>query len=66
VPIAAHAHQQNGKLMFRGNIMSLDARQKVEVEMEFLVEEAHQAGQLAAKEILSQGAEEIIKTFRSS
>jgi hydroxymethylbilane synthase len=66
VPIAAHAHQQNGKLMFRGNIMSLDARQKVEVEMEFLVEEAHQAGQLAAKEILSQGAAEIIKTFRSS
>lgn len=64
VPIAAHAQWRNDKLHFRGNIMSLDAKQKAEVEMEFEVEQAQQAGQIAAREILAQDAEEIIKTFR--
>jgi hydroxymethylbilane synthase len=66
VPIAAHAQWRKDKLHFRGNIMSLDAKQKVEVEKEFDVELAQQAGQFAAKEILSQGAGEIIKTFRAA
>ncbi len=64
VPIAAHAQWKNDKLHFRGNIMSLDAKQKVEVEEEFDVELVQQAGQIAAKEILARGAEGIIKTFR--
>jgi hydroxymethylbilane synthase len=64
VPIAAHAEWRNDKLYFRGNIMSLDATQKVEVESEFDAEQVQQAGQHVAKEILAQGAAEIIKTFR--
>jgi hydroxymethylbilane synthase len=64
VPIAAHAQLKDNKLQFRGNVMSLDACEKVEVEMEFGIEQASQAGKLAADELRTKGAEEIIKTFR--
>jgi hydroxymethylbilane synthase len=64
VPIAAYAQLKDNKLQFRGNVMSLDAREKVEVEMEFGLEQASQAGKLAADELRSKGAEHIIKTFR--
>jgi hydroxymethylbilane synthase len=66
VPIAAHAELLHEDLHFKGNIMSLDAKQKIEVEMNFHVELAKQAGALAAQEIRQRGAEEIIKTFRPS
>lgn len=66
VPIAAHAQLRHGQLFFKGNIMSLDARQKIEVETQFNLDQAQQAGELAAAEIRKQGAEKIIKTFRPS
>lgn len=66
VPIAAHAELLHEDLHVKGNIMSLDAKQKIEVEMHFNVELAKQAGELAAQEIRKRGAEEIIKTFRPS
>ncbi len=65
VPIAAHAELKNQKLFFRGNIMSLDAAKKIEVNMQFKTEQANEAGQLAANEINKLGAEEIVKTFRA-
>ena len=64
VPIAAHAVVQQQQLFFRGNIFSLDAKQKCEVQMTFDLDQAREAGALAALEILRQGAEVIIKTFR--
>ncbi len=66
VPIAAHAQLREDRLFFEGNIMSLDAKQKIEVEMSFNVDQANQAGEMAAKEIRKRGADEIIKTFRLS
>ena len=66
VPIAAHATIQSNSLFFRGNIFSLDAKQKYEVELSLPMETAVGAGKLAAKEILQKGAEAIIKSFRPS
>jgi hydroxymethylbilane synthase len=66
VPIAAHAELLHEDLHVKGNIMSLDAKQKIEVEMHFHIEFATEAGALAAQEIRKRGAEEIIKTFRPS
>lgn len=66
VPIAAHVELRNDLLFFKGNIMSLDATQKIEVEMQYNIDQAQQAGELAAQEIRKQGAAEIIKTFRPS
>lgn len=64
VPIAAHASIQSDGIHFHGNMVSLDAREKCEVKMVFNKSEAHNAGQLAANKILSQGGDAIIKTFR--
>jgi hydroxymethylbilane synthase len=64
VPVAAHAQWRNDKLQFRGNIMSLNAKEKIEVEMAFDIDQAQQAGQMAAKKILARGGEGIVKTFR--
>jgi len=65
VPIAAYAVIRNGVMFFQGSIMSLDAKQKLEVVLEFESDQFSQAGVRAAKEILSRGAEAIIKTFRT-
>jgi hydroxymethylbilane synthase len=66
VPIAAFAQIQGDTLHFRGNIMSLDAKAKIEVEKEFSLELAGKSGQLAAEEIRSRGADQLIKTFRTA
>lgn len=65
VPIAAHATIENEKLFFRGNIFSLDAKVKCEVEIEFDLEQASVAGAMAAERILKQGGESIVKSFQS-
>ncbi len=66
VPIAAHATINQEQLFFKGNILSLDAKQKCEVEMSFDLDNIMEAGVLAAKEILERGGKAIIKTFRPS
>jgi hydroxymethylbilane synthase len=66
VPIAAHAVVKNGELYFRGNIFSLDAKQKYEVDITFDLNLAGDVGNLAARKIKQQGAEAILKTFRPS
>jgi hypothetical protein len=44
--------------------MTLDAKQKYEVELSVDLDRATQAGVLAAEEIRKQGIDRIIKTFR--
>jgi hydroxymethylbilane synthase len=64
VPIAGYAEVKSEKLVFRGNIMTLDAKEKFEVELALDVNQASQAGVKAAEEIRKQGVDRIIKTFR--
>jgi len=64
VPIAAYARMQHGNIFFRGNIMSLDAKQKAEVALVAKSSQAGQIGKQAAEELLLKGAEAIVKTFR--
>lgn len=66
VPIAAHASVESQRLIFKGNVVSLDAKQKCEIELSFALNEATQAGELAAQQIMQQGADRIIKTFRQA
>lgn len=64
VPIAAYAVIEKEQLFFRGNVFSLNAKDRIEVERNFPMERALEAGVLAAKEMVTKGAESIIKTFR--
>ena len=66
VPIAAYAEIKDSDLYFKGNIFSLDGKQKCEVAMSFDLNLAADVGNLAARKILQQGADAIIKTFRGS
>jgi hydroxymethylbilane synthase len=64
VPIGALAVVKNGDLYFKGNIFSLDAKEKCEVTISLDLHLAADAGNLAARRIKQQGAEVILKTFR--
>ena len=64
VPIAAKVVVQNDQLLFKGNMFSLDGKQKSEVDRAFSLDQVSQAGILAAQEILAAGGEAIRKTFR--
>lgn len=65
VPIAAQAVLEKDRLHFRGNLFSLDGKQKSEIEKSFSLDQVTQAGTLAAKEILANGGEPILRTFRN-
>jgi hydroxymethylbilane synthase len=64
VPIGAHAEVKENKLYFKGNIFSLDGKQKCEVSMTVDMASAKEAGRLAAQKIIQDGAAPILKTFR--
>lgn len=66
VPIAAHALIEKNQLLFKGNVFSLDAKEKCEVEISVSLDKARDAGRLAAEEILRKGGDKIIRTFRPS
>lgn len=65
VPIAANAKLEDSKIHLKGNIFSLDGKNKSEVDLFFELEQAKEAGKLAAAEVLRKGGEPILKTFRS-
>jgi hydroxymethylbilane synthase len=64
VPIAANATREGQSIHFRGNVVSLDAKSKIEVEGVYPIDRAAQIGAMAAQEMKQKGADEIIKTFR--
>ena len=58
-PISALAQVKDDKIFFRGNILSVDGYEKVEIEKTFDLATAASAGITAAMEILSKGADKI-------
>jgi hydroxymethylbilane synthase len=66
VPIGAYAFVRQHELHFKGNIYSLDGKQKCEVALSVDLSMASEAGRLAAHKIRQEGAEPILKTFRPS
>jgi hydroxymethylbilane synthase len=59
-PIAALATVENGRVVLKGNICSLDGSKKIDISMQAPLEKAQKLGQLAAKEILDKGADKLI------
>jgi hydroxymethylbilane synthase len=66
VPIAALVSIVQNRITFKGNVFSLDAKDKCEIEISLEIEHGKDAGKIAAQKILEQGADKIIKTFRPS
>ena len=65
-PIAALAVIENDMLHFRGNIFSLDGKQKAEVEKKVNKEHAAETGFEAATELLNNGGRQISDAIRNA
>lgn len=58
-PISALALVHEDQIQFRGNILSVDGKHKVEIDKTIRISEAADAGKLFATELLANGGQEI-------
>lgn len=65
-PISALAEIEDEELYFRGNILSLDGSQKVEIEKILPVDKAGGLGRVAAGELLEKGGKAIADEIRAA
>jgi hydroxymethylbilane synthase len=63
-PIAALAEIVNDKIIFKGNILSVDGREKVEVSKIVLINEANNLGKIAAEKLLNDGGRKIAESIQ--
>lgn len=64
-PISGLAEIQNDQLIFKGNILSVDGKQRVDVERTAAISDAANLGYEAAQEILSNGGQAIAEAIRN-
>ncbi|MBS1747500.1 MAG: hydroxymethylbilane synthase [Bacteroidetes bacterium] len=65
-PISALAIVQDEKLLFKGNVLSIDGSEKFEIEKIVEINEACKLGCIAGEEILAQGAGKIVEQIRNA
>ena len=65
-PISALAEINNDQVHFRGNIFSLDGKEKAEIEKNIAIHEALHLGVDAAKELLQNGGKAIVEKIRNA
>lgn len=63
-PISALAVAENDTIAFRGNILSLDGRRKVEINKTVNIAASAGLGSLAAEELLANGGKEILAEIK--
>jgi hydroxymethylbilane synthase len=64
MPIGAIAEKHGDIIHFKGNILSLDGKQKAEIEMEFPIDALENAGARAARQLLSNGGDQIAQQLK--
>lgn len=64
-PISALAEVKGNQLIFKGNILSPDGKEKMVINKEMPVSEADNIGIMAARELLANGADEIVKAIKN-
>ena len=65
-PISALAIPVNGEIRFMGNILSVDGKQKVEIDRSVQKAEVVEFGKKMAVELLKNGGEEVARTIRNA
>ncbi|HVX26604.1 MAG TPA: hypothetical protein VHB70_09700, partial [Parafilimonas sp.] len=65
-PIAALAEIRSDKIIFKGNILSLDGKEKAEVEKIVSINEVSDLGIVAAQELLNNGGRKIAEQIRNA
>jgi hydroxymethylbilane synthase len=65
MPIAALATiNESNSIHFKGNILTIDGKQKAEIEMSFLENDFQHAGKIAAEKLLKNGGKEILEKIK--
>jgi hydroxymethylbilane synthase len=64
-PISALATVKNNELIFKGNILSVDGKEKVTVEKTVAVNDANDLGKIAAAWLLQNGGQKIADGIRN-
>ena len=64
-PIAAHAKVKNDEIIFTGNLLSIDGKQKVTISLKSSVEKYNSLGIDAAEQILQGGGKKIIDELKN-
>jgi hydroxymethylbilane synthase len=65
MPISAYACIENDSMVFAGNMLSLDGKQKAEIKKSFPLNEADGLGEMAAQQLLKEGGREIAEQLRN-
>jgi len=65
-PISALANVSGEEVLFKGNVVSPDGKQKIEVEKSIPLTDAANVGLTAAKEILLNGGHAIVERIRNN
>ncbi|MBL7711873.1 MAG: hydroxymethylbilane synthase [Chitinophagaceae bacterium] len=64
-PISALAQIEAGQLVFRGNILSLEGKEKIEIEKQYPLDQIEGIGISLGRELLENGADRIVQTIRN-
>jgi hydroxymethylbilane synthase len=65
-PVSALAEIKKGRIIFKGNIFSLDGKEKVDTSYSAFVKDSVDLGANAAKELLKHGGEKIMLQIRNA
>ena len=63
-PISALATIEDEMIHFKGNMVSPDGKDKVEIEKHILIKDAEGAGSIAAQELLNNGGQQVANKIR--
>ncbi len=64
-PISALAEMKNGNVHFKGNIFSVDGKQRVDIEKKVRIGDSQNLGIIAAKEMLNNGGKAIADAIQN-
>ncbi|MEO7530566.1 MAG: hydroxymethylbilane synthase, partial [Sediminibacterium sp.] len=65
-PISALAEWKEGNILFRGNIYSVDGKEKIEIELDTPSSQSDGLGINAAHQLLNKGADKIVNAIRNA
>ena len=63
-PISALAQMIEGQIFFKGNILSVDGKEKIDIEKKITLNNSEDAGCSVANELLQMGAEKIVNAIQ--
>jgi hydroxymethylbilane synthase len=65
-PISALAQWKEGNIVFSGNILSVDGKEKIDIELDAPSSQADGLGTTAAQQLLNKGADKIVSAIRNA